>query len=182
MPEEQAAVTEEVVVQESALNEEQQAVLAEAEIPVEDGRIAVADHAKLLSTLATLRSTVREMEKAQQAARLEAMPETERAVEAAREEGKALAMAEYRTAMARAQVTAAAAAAGFADPADASGFLHLSALESEDEVRAAVEELAKAKPYLLRKTAPPPIEQGPKGSGPARSGNDWLRGALGGAR
>lgn len=81
-----------------------------------------------------------ELERAQDAvAKLESALETERLERAIQER--------------KAAVQAVASKLGFADPEDASAFLDLKALDT-DEVEAAVAELAAAKPHLLKKDSP----------------------------
>ena len=169
-----------------ALPAEVAEVLAEYNIEAdEDGRIAVTDHAKLLATLKTLRSQVKDIEAATEKQRLESLSDQERAIEEAKAAARAEVEAEYRATLVKAQAEAAAVAAGFADPADIGGFLDLSGLNTEAEVKAAVAALAEAKPYLLKSAPKPaqPIGQGPKApANPTASPSDWLRSAVTGGR
>lgn len=150
--------------------------------PDEQGRIPLADHQKLLTTLSTLREQVKSHETAKrksdaeaEKARVAALTEQEQALEAARKEGYEKATSEQRGLLLRTQVLAAATGAQFADPEDAVRYLDLDALTDEASVKAAVTELAKTKAYLLKAPGRPPIEQGPQsGRQQSASGGDWL--------
>ena len=138
----------------------------------------------LLKALHSERSTVKElkaqlakMESESEKRRMESLSEAERAIEEARKSGYESALAEMKADVTKSKVTAAAAAAGFADPADAGGFLDIAALESDADVKAAIDALAKAKPYLLKRTQVN-LEQGPQGGDPKQSPSDWLRKAM----
>lgn len=154
--------------------------------PDEQGRIPLADHTKLVNTVKTLREQIKTHEAAQRKAteeaereRLESLSEQERAIEEARKSGYEAALAEQREVLIRTQVMAAATAANFADPNDAAIYLPLDSLADEAAVKKAVAKLAEDKPYLLRPTAPgPKLEQGPRGTGPASSSEDWLAAAF----
>lgn len=164
-----------------ALTDEQQAVLKEHGIEVpEDGKIAVTDHLKLLSTLSNLRTQVKQTEQQKEQARLAALSEADRKIEEARAAGKAEAEAAANERIVKAQIKAEAAARGFSDPGDAFAMIpDLSALDAEDKVKAAVESLATAKPYLLKKGSSAQLETGPQGGKPTGSNpNDWLRSEL----
>ncbi len=165
------------------LTPEQQGVLKEhgIEVPA-DGKISVADHVKLLSTLAAQKTKIKQAESAQEAARLAGLDEAGRKIEEAKIAGRQEAEATYRLELTKAQIKAAAAAKGFNDPADAHSMIpDLSALEAEADILKAVEDLAASKPYLV-KSAPktPRLEQGTQGekNTSTQTGNDWLRGAL----
>ena len=143
-----------------------------------EASLANALHAER-QTIKELKQQLASLTKAQEEQRLASLSEQERALEEARAAGRQEAMSEVRRDLVRAQVTAAAAAAGFADPADASGFLPLDDLDSEDAVKAAVEELSKVKPYLLRKQPTVQVPQGPQGGTVVNDDpNEWLRGAF----
>lgn len=142
------------------------------------------DDNPLLKALHSERSTVKElkaqlakMESESEKKRLESLSEADRKVEEARKEGYESALAAMKTDVTKSKVTAAAAAAGFADPADASGFLDVAALDTDADVKSAIEALAKAKPYLLKRTQVS-LEQGPQGNDPKQSPSDWLRKAM----
>lgn len=145
--------------------------------------------AKLLKALHAERATIKELKaqlaaisKQQEEQRLASLSETERAIEEARKAGYEAALGEYRGEMLKSKVTAAAAAAGFADPGDAVGFLNVAELEDEASISAAIGELAKAKPYLLKRTHVP-LEQGQQGKAAVggKTPSDWLRAALTGS-
>lgn len=128
-------------------------------------------------TVKELKQQLAALSKQQEEQRLASMSEQERAIEEAKAAGRAEAMAQVQRDLTRAQVTAAAAAAGFADPADASGFLPLDDLADEQAVKDAVAQLAQTKPYLLKKAAPASIPQGPQGGQISKSDpNEWIRG------
>jgi hypothetical protein len=122
----------------------------------------------------TLKAALTKKERDAETQRVASLTEAEQAVEKARKEGRDEAIAELKGDLTRSRVTAAAAAAGFADPADAAGFLDLSGLDTEDDVAAAVAALAKLKPYLLKRTQAS-LEQGPKGKESSATPADWLR-------
>ena len=110
------------------------------------------------------------------------MSDQERALAEAREAGKTEALGQYKSSLARASVTSAAAVAGFNDPADAAAHLDLSGLDPDDSdgIKAAVAELATKKPYLVKKTSSTPkIPTGQQGGGEGTGGsfNDLVRGA-----
>lgn len=125
-----------------------------------------------------LKAQIDELTKAQEKVRMESLSEAERAIEEAKRAGYEEAMASVKADLTKSKVTAAAAAAGFADPGDASGFLDVASLDSDDEITKAVADLAKNKPYLLKRTAQA-LEQGQQGKSKSDSPNDWLRSALG---
>lgn len=170
------------------LTPEQQGVLKEhgIEVPA-DGKISVADHVKLLSALSAQKTKIKQAESAQEAARLAGLDEAERKIEEAKAAGRLEAETTYKLELTRARISAAAAAKGFNDPADAHSMIpDLSALDAETDIMAAVEKLAADKPYLVKQeTNPkrkPPLEGGPQGDKKVnqQSGSDWLRGALSG--
>lgn len=141
-----------------------------------EASLARALHAER-QTIKELKQQIAAVTASQEEARLASLTEQERAIEEARNAGRSEAMAEVRRDLVKAQVTAAAAAAGFADPGDAAGFLTLDDLDSEDAIKDAVTGLAQAKPYLLRKAAPQPLEQGPRGGTVTEADpNQWIRG------
>ena len=125
-----------------------------------------------------LRQQLKEREDREEQARLAAMSEQERRIEEARKQAREEALAESRSDRMRARVTAAAAAARFADPKDAIGFLDLSEVDdTEEAIEEAIADLAKRKPYLLEQRRGGGLEQGPQGKQPA-AGGDWLRAAI----
>lgn len=124
-----------------------------------------------------LKSALAALQKEAEQTKLAALTDSERAVEEARRAGYEAALAEVKGEMTKSKVTAAAAAAGFADPADAIGFLGSVDLDGDEAISAAIGELAKAKPYLLKRSAAP-LEQGVQ-SKQTKSPSDWLREALG---
>ena len=152
----------------------------EQQEPSENDGLIKALHAER-QTVKELKAELAKLSKAQEKARLESLSETERAIEEAKKAGFEEAMNSVKAEMTRSKVTAAAAAAGFADPADASGFLNVEDLQTDEDVAKAVADLAKAKPYLLKRAAQP-LEQGQQGKEKSGSPNDWLRGALGAGR
>lgn len=167
-----------------ALTAEQQAVLREHNIEVpEDGKISIADHLKLLGTLSNLRKRERQSEKEKEQARLAAMSDLDRKVEEARSEGRKEAESAAKLETTKAWVKAAAVEAQFITPADAFGFLpEPSALQTEEDVAAAIKQLAQDKPYLIKRQSNPRLEGGPQG-GPdsqrnAQTANDWIRGVF----
>ena len=129
------------------------------------------------STVKELKAQIAKMESESEKKRMESLSEAERAIEEARKAGYESALAEMKADVTRSKVTAAAAAAGFADPADASGFLNVAELDTDADVKAAIEALAKAKPYLIKR-AQVTLEQGPQGTDPKQSPSDWLRKAM----
>ena len=142
-----------------------------------ESSLAKALHAER-QTIKELKAQLHELRQSQEKVRLESLSEAERAVEEAKRAGYEEAMASVKADLTKSKVTAAAAAAGFADPGDASGFLDVAALDSDDDISKAVADLAKAKPYLLKRTAQS-LEQGQQGKSKNEGPNDWLRSALG---
>lgn len=142
-----------------------------------ESSLAKALHAER-QTIKELKAQLHELRQQQDKIKLESLSEAERAVEEAKRAGYEEAMASVKADLTRSKVTAAAAAAGFADPGDASGFLDVAALDGDDDITKAVADLAKAKPYLLKRTAQS-LEQGQQGRSKTDSPNDWLRSALG---
>ncbi len=165
------------------LSADQEAVLREhgIEVPA-DGKIAVTDHLKLLNTLGTLKSRVRTIESEKEQERLAAMSEADRKIEEARLAGRTEAESAYKVEVTKAKVTAAAAAAQFNDPADAHSMIpDLSALEAEEDIKAAVAKLAEQKPYLVKQAPKPTPPAGPQSKvrdGEAKTATDWLRSTL----
>ena len=145
-----------------------------------ESSLAKALHAER-QTIKELKKELHELRAAQDKIKMESLSEAERAVAEAKKAGYDEAMASVRADLTKSKITAAAAAAGFADPGDASGFLDIAALESDDEISKAVADLAKAKPYLLKRAAQS-LEQGQQGKSKSSDPNDWLRGALGASR
>lgn len=125
-----------------------------------------------------LKAQLAQLAKANEESRLASLSEQERVVEEARNAGYEKAVGELRADVVRSKVTAAAAAAGFADPGDAAGFLQLAGLDGDDSIAEAVADLAKAKPYLLRRSQVV-LEQGVQQKSSAASASDWVRGVLG---
>lgn len=142
-----------------------------------ESSLAKALHAER-QTIKELKAQLHQMKAEQDKIKLESLSEAERAVEEAKRAGYEEAMASVKADLTKSKVTAAAAAAGFADPGDASGFLDVASLDSDDEITKAVADLAKNKPYLLKRTAQA-LEQGQQGKSKSDSPNDWLRSALG---
>ncbi len=125
-----------------------------------------------------LKAQLAQLAKASEEARLASLSDQDRIVEEARNAGYEKAVGELRADVTRSKVTAAAAAAGFADPGDAAGFLSIGSLDSDESVTDAVAELAKSKPYLLKRSTVA-LEQGVQQKGSAASASDWVRGVLG---
>lgn len=108
-----------------------------------------------------LKRKAAEFDAAQEAAKTE----TERAVEAARKEGETTALERVNTRIVNAEARALAAAAKFRNPATAVRLLDLSGVKVNDDgsvdeaaVKAKLDELATAEPYLIDTgdgTAPP---------------------------
>jgi Arc/MetJ family transcription regulator len=142
-----------------------------------ESSLAKALHAER-QTIKELKAQLHELRQQQDKIKLESLSEAERAVEEAKRAGYEEAMQAVKADLTRSKVTAAAAAAGFADPGDASGFLDVSSLDGDDDIVKAVADLAKNKPYLLKRTAQS-LEQGQQSKSKADSPNDWLRSALG---
>jgi len=123
----------------------------------------------LKSRLSSFEAQVEEDRKA-------SMTDHEKALEEARLAGFQEATDSQRVEVLQAKVVAAAAAAGYADPADAPGLLGkgLSELGDDKAINSAVESLAEKKPYLLAaREKPPEFEQGQQGK--TRTDGDWLR-------
>jgi hypothetical protein len=152
------------------LTPEQVQMLDQLGVQLRDGMVDPAEHLKMFSSIRALRDQVKAHEGEKRASELAAMSETERAVTEARQAGYDAAVAESRDTVTGALVSAAAAAAGFLNPADAGRFLDLSAIE---DVEGAVAALAKERPYLTRVAAAPGLPQGPRGAAIA-SDSDWL--------
>lgn len=95
------------------------------------------------------------------------MSDQEKAIAEARKEGAAETQAEYEGKLTASRLKAAAAAAGFVDPSDVARMIDTAGLDSDEDIDTAIAELAKSKPYLLGKGAPPNGDQGPKGDLPA---------------
>ena len=150
--------------------------VADTDGVVDDNPLLKALHGER-ATVKELKAQVAKMMKESEKTRMESLSEVERAVEEARKAGYESAVGELRGDLNRSKITAAAASAGFADPADAAGFLPVAELDSDDAVAAAVAELAKAKPYLLKRTAAP-LEQGVQGKDTPPSATDWIRGVM----
>lgn len=154
--------------------------------PDEQGRIPLADHQKLVSTVKTLREQIKSHDAAQrkaqeeaEKARLESLSEQERAVEEARKAGYEAALAEQREVIVRTQVVAAATLANFADPDDALRYLDVESLTDDAAVKKAVAKLAEDKAYLLKPTlGTPPLEQGPRNTAPTGGSGDFLADAI----
>lgn len=94
----------------------------------------------------------------------DAKTEQEKAVDAARKEGEAAANQRANARLVSAEIRALAAAAGFRDPADATAHVDAASVQVGDDgqvdaasLKAALDELAKAKPYLLKETRPRPV-------------------------
>ena len=121
----------------------------------------------LLKALQTERAERKELKRQLDELQKAQMTDQERLVAGAREAGKTEALGQYQGSLARAAVTAQAAVFGCNDPADAAAHLDLSGLNPDDSeaVKAAVEELGKSKPYLLKKTSSTPkIPTGQQGA------------------
>lgn len=113
----------------------------------------------------------------------------EKALDAARKEAAAEADSKWRARFVTAAVEARAART-FADPADAVRLIDLEDLDVDDTeaIDTALEELATAKPYLLRSAGddektPPKSDAGNRGQpaagGKDKSPSDWIRNAAG---
>lgn len=133
--------------------------------------------------LAEERAARRAAEKAAKEAREEAeklrreqMDETQRAIAEARDEARRDALATTNRRLISAEVRAAAAKKGLADPADAVNLLDLDSFDVDDDgevdasaIEAALDELVERKPYLKSESATPPppgIDQGSRGGPP----------------
>lgn len=130
-----------------------------------------------------LKAKIGSFEAAAEKQRQESMTEQERAVEEARKEGYTKAMQEQAESVTKAKVVAAAAAAGYSDPADAPGLLgkQITELGDDEQIAEAVGKLAEGKPYLLKQKQRPEFEQGQQGkSQPSEA--DWLRKTMRGGR
>lgn len=111
--------------------------------------------------------------RAEAAANAVAPDEVERTVAAARTEAEAQAVARFAPRLAAAEIRAVAATLGFRDPADALaqyGDLSAVAVDAEGQVdatavRTRLDEIAKAKPYLLGTSTPPVAPPGAAGIG-----------------
>jgi hypothetical protein len=97
----------------------------------------------------------------------------DRAVEAARQEGEQAAAARLNGTVVRAEARSLAAAAKFRDPGDAVAFLDLTDIKVGDDgtvdgdaIKARLDDLAKAKPYLLATTTAD-FDGGARGGGSA---------------
>jgi hypothetical protein len=113
----------------------------------------------------------------------------EKAVEAARKEGAQTAMQTANARLVKAEARALAASAKFRDPSDAVAFLgDLSTVRvssegdvDADSLKAALDDLAKAKPYLLAEEKPTrptgDAGQGPRDAGPV-DGRHWMNEAI----
>ena len=153
--------------QQVVLTAEQSAVLKEHNIEVPaDGRISIADHVGLLNALS--------------AERKKAKTGTEGVdTEAVAKEAADRVRAEMAADVTRANVVAAAATAGFSDPADAATLISIDGLDDEAKIKEAVEKLAKAKPYLLaKKSQPIPAGQQGASAPPEQTTGSWLRSTL----
>lgn len=142
----------------------------------EDNPLLKALHAER-KTVKELKQQLDQFSKAAEEKRLSALSEQERAIEEARKAGFEDAMSSVRGDLVKSKVTAAAAAAGFADPADAASFMDVAGIETDEDIAQAVADLAKAKPYLLKRTSVP-LEQGQQGQGMSSTPSDWPRGVL----
>lgn len=107
--------------------------------------------------------------------------ESERALTDAEERGRKAAEAEYGRRLLETRVRAEAAAK-YRDPADAVRFLDLETLgedPTDADLRAALEGLLKAKPYLARAASGAGLQQGARTGEGERAGegtaDDWLR-------
>lgn len=146
------------------------------EIREEENPLLKALHAER-KTVKELKQQLDQFSKAAEEQRLSALSEQERAIEEARKSGFDEAMSSVKADLVKSKVTAAAASAGFADPGDAASFMDVAAIETDDDIAQAVADLAKAKPYLLKRTSVP-LEQGQQGQPMSSTPSDWLRGVL----
>lgn len=133
------------------------------------------------------RNKLRQAEEAEQARQRSEMTELERIKADLEAERQARTQAEQRQReqLVRTQVIAAAARQGFTDPDDAIRMLDTSGLEADesgkiDGLDNALQQLAKAKPYLLKPMAM--ISPTNPAGGPQRTTDDQLRKELFGAK
>lgn len=156
-----------------------------AESPSPNGVLTQADVDRIVSErvarerakyadYAEMKAKATEYDKALEAAKTE----QQKAVEVAQKAGYSEALAKANTRLVKAEARALAAAAKFRDPADAVAFLQLDQVKVDDDgnvdaaaVKAALDELAKIKPYLLDDGKPQPpsgdIGQGHRSGPPA---------------
>jgi len=117
-----------------------------------------------------------ELEKAEEERKKASLSETDKLKQELADAQKRteLALAEAATVRVKTAVLIAAGQLGFVDPEDAYALIKTSALEVGDDgkvsgVDEALKELAKAKPYMLRKAGAPPLgPTNPSGSQEAR--------------
>lgn len=106
--------------------------------------------------------------------------ELDKAVNAARKEGETAATARFNSLLVGSEARALAASLKFNDPTDAVRFLNLSDIEVKDDgavdsdaIKAALDDLAKSKPYLLTTDKPDPTHRdagiGAAGGDPAKT-------------
>lgn len=134
-----------------------------------------------------LRERLKAAEEELEKLRLNSLSEQEKAIEAARLEGKREAEAASNEKLLKLSVRAQAAGV-LEDPDDAWRFIDFAeGFDPEDSegIDGLIQELLQEKPYLasskLRQR--PNIDQGPQGPQPqTSSGNDWLRSVVGGRR
>lgn len=137
---------------------------------------------------ASWRTKLRQAEEAEEQRRRAEMTELERLKADLEAERQARAQAEEqrRSQLLRTQVIAAAARIGFNDPDDALRMIDAASLEVDDQgavdgLDAALQALAKAKPYLIKSTTGTISPTNPAG-GPQRTTQDQLRQELFGAK
>lgn len=136
---------------------------------------------KLRNENAKWRTSLRKMEAQQEEKQRAEMTELERlkADLKAAEEARTRAEQERLQTLVRSQVVAAASRLDFADPSDAFRMLDVSTLEVDDSGRvqgldAALQELAKSKPYLVKRNTPAYSPTNPTGGAPGMSDADIL--------
>jgi len=123
---------------------------------------------KLLAALNEERSRRKSTQAELDQFRTDTQTDQEKAIEAARAEGRTEARAETDTQLAAAHIAASAAAAGFINPQAAVRMIDLGDTKAGDTdgIESLVEALAKAEPYLVGSKAPKSDgDQGPKGAG-----------------
>lgn len=155
----------------------------EAKEQVRDPEAVAAKNVELLEELKTSKDRLAEFETAEEERRTAALSEQEKALEDATAAGKAQAMEDLGAKLLQERLVNLATGV-FIDPTDALIVIGKATLDLDkpDTLESALSELGKQKPHLLlnrRKSGG--IDQGPQGGYvKGETGDDWLRGVMGG--
>ena len=124
-----------------------------------------------------LKQELRDRQSKDEEARRAAMSDQERAIEEAKDAARKATVEEYESRIFNLRVQAKAS--DFYDTELVASLLKLDADASDEELDAALAELAKERPYLVKAgSSVPPMARGPRSQptgGEAQSADDWLR-------